>query len=227
MTDWQDVFTPTAKRLPARRAHIPTHPRSGPSHCAAQTVTNLWQQWWAYARATARTAYANPDIAPPRIQVYGPVLDRDETALLSTNATYSRFYGEDGSYQHSDLFILGRPTIMIAAMAGNAMLNARRKAHARNAATPCWRSQQPCQIIATNHRLLCNVAVHGWLSFYYDAVTEFYPDLNTWTLTASFDDQCAPLRICGPPVPALSLWAAVGIEGAHWHEDPRLGPLLT
>ncbi|WP_131829149.1 hypothetical protein [Mycobacterium numidiamassiliense] len=147
--------------------------------------------------------------------------------MLSTQATYSRFYGGDGSYQHSNLFVIGRPTVMIAAMAGNAILNSRRKAHALKAATPCWRSQQPCQIIATNRRLLCHIAVHGWISFYYDAIAEFCPDLYAWTLTLGFDDRCAPLRLSGPPMPALSLWVAIGVEGARWHTDPRLRPLLT
>lgn len=227
MTDWQDLVTPTPVRLPARQAHATAYPQSVALNCAAPSPGSPWQQWWTYARATARMAYHNPAVVPPRVEVYGPVLDPDETALLSTHASYSRFYAEDESYQHSDLFMVGHPAIMIAAMAGNAILNARRKANARNAATPCWRSQQPSPIIATNHRLLCHIAVHGWLSFYYDAVTEFYPDPYAWTLTLGFDDQCAPLQLSGPPVPALSLWAAIGIEGARWHTDPRLGALLT
>lgn len=227
MTEWQDLVTPTAMRLPARYAHTTTYPQSVASNCAAPSAASPWQQWWTYARATARMAYRHPAVAPPRIEVYGPVLDSDETALLSTHATYSRFYAEDESYQRSDLFVLGHPAVMIAAMAGNAILNAHRNANARNAATPCWRSQQPSPIIATNQRLLCHDATGGWLSFYYDAATEFYPDLQAWTLTLGFGDQCAPLRITGPPAPALSLWAAIGIEGQRWHSDPRLGPLLT
>lgn len=223
MIDWQDLVTPPPTRLPVRITPATTHPRSAPS----DQPTSPWRQWWNYARASAQIAYHDPALAPPRVAVYGPVLDFDETALLSTNATYSRFYGADGSYQRSDLFVIGRPTVMIAAMAGNAILNARRKANAHNAAIPCWRSQQQCQIVATNHRLLCHIAVHGWLSFYYEAVTEFYPDLHAWTLTLGFDYHRAPLRLTGPPVPALSLWTAIGIEGADWHTDPRLSPLLT
>jgi hypothetical protein len=220
MTDWQDLFTPTPMRLPVRSAAAAVHAPSG-------QPASPWRQWWNYARASAQIAYHDPALAPPHVAVYGPVLDFDEIALLSTSATYSRFYGADGSYQHSDLFLVGRPTVMIAAVAGNAILNARRKANARNAATPCWRSQQLCQIIATNHRLLCHITAQGWLSFYYDAATEFYPDPQAWTLTLGFGDQCAPLRITGPPAPALALWAAIGIEGQRWHSDPRLSPLLT
>jgi hypothetical protein len=204
-------------------ADLRSAPPSGKAHSAA----NPWQQWWTYARTAAELAYVNPSVAPPFIEVYGPVLAADEVALLTPHATYSRFYGGDGSYQRSDLFAIGHPAVMIGVMAGSAIFNARRKAKARDAATPCWRSQQPCQIIATNHRLLCHIAAVGWLSFYYDAVTEFHPDLHAWTLTLGFDDQCAPLRISGPPVPALSLWAAISIEGPRWHNDPRLRPLLT
>jgi hypothetical protein len=226
MTDWQDLFTHTAMRLPARGEHITADRRLAPPSGPARAAANPWQEWWTYARVAAQSAYYNHSFAPSRIEIYGPVLDPDEAALLNTHATYSRFHGEDGSYQHFDLFAVGRPSVMIGVMAGNAILNARRKAKARDAATPRWRSQQPCQIIVTNHRLLCHIAARGWLSFYYDAVTEFHPDLNAWTLTLGFDDQCAPLRISGPPVPALSLWAAIGIEGPRWHNDPRLSPLL-
>ena len=146
---------------------------------------------------------------------------------MTAQVTYSRFYGGDGTYQDSDLFVIGHPAVMIGSLALNAALKARRKAKARDAATPRWRSDPACQIIATNERLLCHIAARGWLSFYYDAVSEFHPDLHAWTLTLGFDDQCSPLRISGPPVPALSLWAAIGIEDHRWHNDPRLRPLLT
>lgn len=226
MTDWQDLFTHTATPLPARGEHITADRRSAPPRGSARAAANPWQQWWTYARMAAHSAYNNHSVAQSCIEVYGPVLDHDEAALLNTHATYSRFYGGNGSYQHSDLFVIGHPSVMIGVMAGNAILNARRKAKAREAATRRWRSQQPCQIIVTNHRLLCHIAARGWLSFYYDAVSEFHPDLHAWTLTLGLNDQCAPLRISGPPVPALSLWAGIGIQGPRWRNDPRLSRLL-
>jgi hypothetical protein len=227
MTDWQDLFTHSPTRLPARADHMTAAYPFVPPGSPAAVVSDPWQKWWTYARIAARVAYYNPSAPPRCIEVYGPVLDPGEIAILNARATYSRFYGDNGSYDHSDMFVVGHPTLMIGMLAGNAILNARRKAKARDAATPRWRSQQPAQVIVTNLRLLCHLTASGWLSFYYDAASEFYPDLQAWTLTVGFGDQCAPLRITGPPVPALSLWAAIGIEGQRWHTDPRLSPLLT
>ncbi len=227
MTRWEDLFTGPPSRLSAPQdGGVPIASRTGRVGCPDTTRADPWQQWWTFTRETARAIRANTAILPV-LDIYGPVLADDEAALLSAELTYSRFYGADGSYQRSDLFVVGHPAVMIGSLAVNAALNARRKAAARAAATPRWQSHRTCQVIATTQRLICANPTRGFLSFYYAAVTEFHPDLHTWTVTLGFGDQCSPLRLYGPPTPALSLWAAVAIEGHRWHTDPRLAPILT
>lgn len=45
------------------------------------------------------------------MQVFGPVLDADESGLLEADAFYSRRYGGNGRYNTSDLLVLGRPAV--------------------------------------------------------------------------------------------------------------------
>ena len=165
-------------------------------------------------------------IAPPVIDIYGPVLDNDEDGLLDTEMTYSRLYGGDGSYHRSDMLVLGRPALMAGVLAANAVVNHRRKVAARRESEVCWRDSQPARVWVTTHRLVCDTT-YGLVSFHYDAATEFYPDLDNWTLTLGFDDSCPPLRLSGPAAPAVCLWAATAILGDRWLRDPRLARLTA
>jgi hypothetical protein len=80
------------------------------------------------------------------------------------------------------------------------------------------------QVIATTDRLLCSTA-KGWLSAWYGNITEFYPDLQSWSLTIGFEPGIAPLRLSGPPAPMICLWAATCLLGDRWANDQRLRPL--
>jgi hypothetical protein len=113
---------------------------------------------------------------------------------------------------------------MVGALAVNAAINHRRKVAARREAEVRWRDEHRVQVIATNHRLLCNTD-DGWENYWYGSVTEFYPDLDRWSMTLGFDG-CAPLRLCGPVTPALILWTATAVLGERWASDPRLARLL-
>lgn len=165
-------------------------------------------------------------IAPPVIDVYGPVLDDDEDGLLETEMTYSRLYGGDGRFNRNDFFVLGRPAVMAGALAVNAVVNHRRKVAARREAEVCWRDTQRARVWATTHRLVCDTTF-GLVGFYYEAATEFYPDLDSWSLTLGFDESCPPLRLSGPAAPAICLWAATAILGDRWLRDPRLARLVA
>ena len=97
---------------------------------------------------------------------------------------------------------------------------------ARREAELRWRDDQHVQVIATTDRLLCSTA-KGWLSAWYGNITEFYPDLQSWSLTIGFEPGIAPLRLSGPPAPMICLWAATCLLGDRWANDPRLRPLLN
>jgi hypothetical protein len=221
---WDEQLAGGGQRLPAVREQY--SPAQAPTPQTATAcpvrVADEWSRWWQYARRSARLFAAG--VEPPTIEVFGPVLEADEFGLLSAEATYSRRYGGSGHYSRSDLLVLGRPAVMIGALAVNAAINRRRKVAARRQAEVRWRDEHRVQVIATNYRLLCHTD-RGWENYWYGDATEFYPDLDQWSMTLAFDDY-APLRLCGPVAPALSLWTATAVLGERWISDPRLAPLL-
>jgi len=225
---WDDqVNGSSTAMLPARR-----EPSSPASHAYAATGSELasapadqWQWWWRYSQISARRWLDG--IMPPLVDIYGPVLEDGEHGLLETEMTYSRRYGGDGHYNHHDFFVGGRPAVMVGALAVSAALNHRRKVAARRDAEVSWRDTQTARVWSTNYRLICDGGGHGLLSFDYGCVTEFYPDLESWSLTLGFGEACAPLRLSGPAAPAISLWVATAVLGNRWVHDPRMSRLLA
>lgn len=223
---------PQRHNLPVSRAPSTARVHDGPaggSHRARQPRA-AWQprtpaeQWWDYSRGCAAALRAG---RPPKpIEVYGPVLEPGEQALLSAAIDYSRFCGGDGRYSPLPLIVGGRPAVMFGALAVQGVVNHRRKAAAAQRAAARWRFHQTCAVIVTTDRLICTTAPHGLVSFWFGACTEFYPNLQRWTLTMGFDSTC-PARLSGPAAPALSLWSAYGVLGDAWVDDPRLALLVS
>lgn len=193
--------------------------RRPPTACQPRTPA---EQWWHYSRSCASALRAGRPPTP--IEVYGPILEPGEQALLSTEVNYSRFCGDDGQYSPLSLIVAGRPAVMFGALAVQGVVNQRRKMAAARRAVAQWRFSQICSVIVTNERLICTTAPHGLVSFWFGACTEFYPDLQQWTLTLAFDST-SPLRLSGLATPALSLWSAYGVLGDAWVDDPRLALL--
>jgi hypothetical protein len=180
------------------------------------------EQWWHYSQGCAAALRAGRPPTP--VDVYGPVLEPGEQALLSTEISYSRYCGTNASYSPLPLIVAGRPAVMFGALAVQGVVNHRRKVATERKAAEQWRFHQTCAVIATTDRLICSTAPHGQVSFWFGACTEFYPDLQQWTLTLGFDSTY-PVRLIGPAAPALSLWSAYGVLGDAWVNDPRLAPL--
>ena len=111
--------------------------------------------------------------------MYGPVLDAGEACYLSAEAAYSRFAPGDDRYTALSLAVIARPAITASALAVQGIINHRRKAAARRAAAAAWRGTRDVPMILTSERLLANTPA-GWISFWHDAVTEFYVDLAQW-----------------------------------------------
>ncbi|MDQ1247900.1 MAG: hypothetical protein QG597_2272 [Actinomycetota bacterium] len=201
----------------------PTLPPSSNS-AVASPPHDAWGWWWERARRTAQQLSAG--IAPPTIEVWGPVLEPDEKAVLTAEVNYARLYGGDGRYEPTSTFLFGRPALMMGSLAVTAAVNHRRKAVARRDAIPCWRDVQHASIIVTTQRLLAATDA-GWESAWWAAVTEMQPDLASWSLMLGFGAHYSPIRLVGPAVPALSVWAAAGVLGRQWSADPRLLALLV
>ena len=90
MSAWWDEqlagYSPAAP-LPAVQApHAPVPAAGVPQHHQhrnqAAVAHNEWHWWWNHARTTARLLARGID--PPAIDVFGPVLDQDEEAVLSS-----------------------------------------------------------------------------------------------------------------------------------------------
>jgi hypothetical protein len=162
---------------------------------------------------------------PQPLTLYGIVLDEDETAYLQAPLQYARLYGGSGRYRHSGGFFFGKPGMVLGMMAANAAINASRKAAARRDMRLLWRDLQEVPTIATNYRLMCHLPARGWMSFYYSAVNEFYPDPANWTITFGFENA-EPLRLGGLPVPTLSVLTSWCVLGSRWQNEPGIARLL-
>lgn len=224
---------------PAATANLPVRrPTNTPVHAGAyhgargtgRAAQFSWQphtpaeQWWQYSRDCAAALRAG--LPPAPIDVYGPVLELGEHALLSTEIGYSRYCGTDSAYSPLPLIVAGRPAVMFGALAVQGALNHRRKATAERNAARQWRFHQTSSVIVTTDRLICSTVPHGQVSFWFAACTEFHPDLHRWTLTLAFE-SAPPVRLQGHAAPALSLWSAQGIFGDSGLADPRLAPLVS
>jgi hypothetical protein len=164
--------------------------------------------------------------APQPLTLYGIVLEQGEVAYLQAPVHYARLYGGSGQYTQSGGFFFGRPGFVLGMMAANAAVNAGRKAAARRDMELLWRDLQEVPTIATNYRLMCHLPARGWLSFYYTAVQEFYPDPANWTITFGFQNA-EPLRLGGLSIPTLSVLTAWTVLGAdRWQSEPGIAPLV-
>ncbi|WP_150116670.1 hypothetical protein [Williamsia herbipolensis] len=139
-------------------------------------------QWWNYSVATARALVGGHP--PPTLTVRGLVLEPNEDAFLMTRGQYARFYAAgDGSWSAAHPFVAGRPAVVASAFLGAAVANSRAKSTAMAAATPMWREGHTTDVLLTDRRVLTYSAARGhWLSFRFRGVTEFHPDLNSWSV---------------------------------------------
>lgn len=206
---------------PAPTPHTP-HAYTGQPGSVPST-SDPWQWWWNHARRSARAFLAGQD--PPAIAIFGPVLGDEEQGLLEADVTLSFLYGGDGSYARSDYFVVGRPAVMVGALAVSAAINRRRKVAARRDAQPRWRDHQNIHVWSTTDRLIWDGG-SGLESLWYGDIAGFYPELDTWRLTLATHAGHPPVRMQGPVVPLLSLWTATAVLGQRWWQDPRLAALL-
>lgn len=182
------------------------------------------QEEWQLAVDWARWLLAGN--APQALTMYGLVLEQGEVAYVQTTAQYARLYGGNGRYTQSGGLFIGNPTFVLGMMAANAAVNASRRAAARRDMEQMWRDVQELPVVATNYRLLCHLPAKGWMSFYYSAVQEFYPDPVNWMLTFGFSNA-VPLRLSGLATPTLSVltsWCVLGTD--RWPGEPGIAPLV-
>jgi hypothetical protein len=187
---------------------------------AAQREREEWQLGIDWAR------WLLAGNSPQVLTMYGLVLEPGEVAYIQTSAHYARLYGGDGRYTHNSGLFIGKPGLVLGMMAATAAVNAGRKAAAKRDMQPTWRDLQELPVVATNYRLLCHLPRSGWMSFYYSAVQEFYPDPANWMITFGFQNA-VPLRLSGLPIPTLSVLTAWCVLGdGRWQGEPGIAPLI-
>lgn len=164
---------------------------------------------WAQARALQSTL-ARREV-PESIQIWDVVANPGEVFFMDVPADYARHYGMDVSYSQTSAFYFGRPAFVLAGLGATAMSNAARRNAAANQAAVQWRERQPCRLVVSNQRLLCQVGGR-WLSFYFSAVTAVYPEVGEWSLITQYDST-SPLLLSGVNVPAAALFAVLATHG--------------
>jgi hypothetical protein len=186
-------------------------------HAASAAFAEGWNR-----AVRLRAALLAGDV-PAQSPHWAVVPNQGEVFLVDGDADYARYYGHDVHYTQSHAVAFGRPAFVVGVLAVNAMVNASARARAQRLARAQWRESQRLHVLATNQRLLCEVAGQGWLSFYYQAMSAIYPEAEKWTLVCQFDGGAAPLMLTGPSVPAL---CTVVVAATHGSEGVRSHPGL-
>ena len=166
MFDIPGMSPPQRRNLPVSRAQSAPACVGGRAqgYGRERQPRSAWQprtsaeQWWHYSRGCAAALRAGRPPGP--VDVYGPVLEPGEQALLSTEIGYSRYCGTDARYSPLPLIVAGRPAVMFGALAVQGIVNHRRKAAAERNAAVQWRFRQTCTVIVTTDRLICSTAPH-------------------------------------------------------------------
>ncbi len=183
--------------------------------------------WWDYTHGCAQALRQGRE--PPAHPVHGLLLEPGETVRNHASVQYSRLEPGRTAQPGARAPVMAyNPVMMMGSMAVQGIADARRNRQASQQSQPEWRLTRPASVLTTDQRVMCNRPDGGWLSFWYQDLSEHHIDLSTRTLVMAFDqDQCAPVRLQGPAMPAIALWSSVGIYGDAWKDDPRLSALST
>lgn len=149
-------------------------------------------------------------------------LHQGERIFRQFRAQYARFYGTNVTYQTGGTFAMGSPLFVAGAMLGSAIGNSNARANARRMAAEQWREIQYVDVFVTDRRFIIPLSGRV-LSFYYDAVVAFYPELDAMMLTLDFGDKSEPLRLFSPAVSSASVMLVHRLQGV---EGLRTNPAL-
>jgi hypothetical protein len=161
----------------------------------------------------------------PGVDGFNLNLEPGETLLDQYRAKYARFYGQNVTYSTGGVVAMGSPLFVAGAMIGSAMGKARARNQAQQMAAAQWREIQYVDVLVTDRRLIIPVGGRA-LSFYFNALAAFYPEIEAMTLTLDFGDNTEPLQIFSPSIAATSVLLVhqlKGREGLRSH--PALGPI--
>lgn len=184
---------------------------------------NLEQQSagaWEHARALRLHLLGRQ--TPHHIETWDVVANPGEVFFYDVPAEYARHYGQDVNYSQSSGFYFGQPAFVIAALGISAIGNARRRSAAELHAQAQWRDHQPVRLIVSNQRLICRVGPQ-WVSFYFNAMSAVFPEVDHWTLIVQFNATSA-LMLRGDYIPAAAVITTMmthGIDALEQHPSLR------
>ena len=183
----------------------------------ARTMARVYATHWFEALARGDSLPSSDD--------FNLNLEPGESLLDQYRAKYARFYGQNVTYSTGGVFAMGSPLFVAGAMIGSAVGRANARAQAQRVAAAQWREIQYVDVLVTDRRLIIPVGSRT-LSFYFNAVAAFFPELEAMTLTLDFGDRTEPLQIFSPGIAATSVLLVrqlKGVEGLHTH--PALKPI--
>lgn len=162
---------------------------------------------------------------PATVFVNGAILRPDERAAFETVADHARFYGDDGTYTHTQGMFLGGWQFIAAGFAATAMANSVKKRRAEARSVPRWRDVLRTRVIATNQRLMVEIPNRGLQSFWYAGMQELYPAPRHWGVVMVWPNG-APLRLTGLSAPYLAVHVAAHVMPGQWTHHPELVELV-
>lgn len=201
------------------------HWRRGRGHYTKAEATqgqreHASSQAWAHARAL-QVRLSRREV-PQAINIWDVVANPGEVFFLDVPADYARHYGMDVTYSQTSAFYFGRPAFVLAGLGATALSNSARRNAAAQQGAAQWRERQPCRLVVSNQRLMCQVGGR-WLSFHFSAVTAVYPEVSEWSLITQYDST-SPLLLSGVHVPAAALFTVLathGVEAVSAHPSLR------
>ena len=141
-------------------------------------------------------------------------LEPGEGIVDQYRAKYARFYGQNMTYQTGGVFAMGSPLFVAGAIIGSAVGNANARARAQRMAAAQWREIQYVDVLVTERRLIIPIGGRT-LSFYFNAVTAFFPEIDAMTLTLDFGDRTEPMQLFSPNTAATSVLLVRRLKGAE------------
>lgn len=160
-----------------------------------------------------------------RFENFNLNLEPGEELFDQYRAKYARFYGQNVTYQTGGVFAMGSPLFVAGAMIGSAVGNSNARARAQRMAAAQWREIQYVDVLVTDRRLIIPVGGRT-LSFYFNAVTAFFPAIDAMTLTLDFGDRTEPLQLFSPNTAATSVLIVRQLQGPEaLRVHPEIKPI--
>lgn len=199
----------------------------------AQIVQEGGPRCDASARSAARTQAAQwyerfqCGDEPERLQSFNLNLEQGERIFDQLRAKYARYYGMDVTYQTGGVFAMGSPLFVTGALIGSAIGRSNARTRAQQMAAAQWREIQYVDVLITDRRFIIPVGGRT-LSFYFNAVVAYFPEIEAMTLTLDYGGQTQPMQLFSPSIASATVLLIRQLQGAEaLCSHPAIEPVRT